>query len=69
MAKVSFHFVRGNIPKKFASTLVNFMGKVSSLFLLCTFSNKNDSNNKSLYQFFPPELSEKLIVALALTLV
>ncbi|KAL3732104.1 hypothetical protein ACJRO7_028875 [Eucalyptus globulus] len=27
MAKVSFHFVRGNNPKKFASTLVNFMGK------------------------------------------
>ncbi|KAF8394862.1 hypothetical protein HHK36_018799 [Tetracentron sinense] len=27
MAKVSFHFVRGNHPKKFASTLVNFMGK------------------------------------------
>ncbi|KAF8402572.1 hypothetical protein HHK36_010658 [Tetracentron sinense] len=27
MAKVSFHFVRGNNPKKFASTLINFMGK------------------------------------------
>ncbi|CAM8961106.1 hypothetical protein QQ045_003399 [Rhodiola kirilowii] len=27
MAKVSFHYVRGNNPKKFASTLVNFMGK------------------------------------------
>ncbi|KAF9591912.1 hypothetical protein IFM89_010270 [Coptis chinensis] len=27
MAKVSVHFVRGNDPKKFASTLVNFMGK------------------------------------------
>ncbi|XVF83304.1 hypothetical protein PTKIN_Ptkin16aG0476100 [Pterospermum kingtungense] len=27
MARVSFHFVRGNNPKKFASTLVNFMGK------------------------------------------
>ncbi|XP_057981893.1 protein GET4 [Malania oleifera] len=27
MARVSFHFVRGNSPKKFASTLVNFMGK------------------------------------------
>lgn len=28
MAKVSYHFVRGKNPKKFASTLVNFMGKV-----------------------------------------
>lgn len=27
MTKVSFHFVRGKNPKKFASTLVNFMGK------------------------------------------
>lgn len=27
MARVSFHFVRGNNPEKFASTLVNFMGK------------------------------------------
>ncbi|OMO71608.1 hypothetical protein CCACVL1_18133 [Corchorus capsularis] len=27
MARVSFHFVRGNNPKKLASTLVNFMGK------------------------------------------
>ncbi|XP_077213781.1 golgi-to-ER traffic-like protein isoform X2 [Tasmannia lanceolata] len=27
MAKVSFHFVRGNHPEKLASTLVNFMGK------------------------------------------
>ncbi|OAY67557.1 Golgi to ER traffic protein [Ananas comosus] len=27
MAKVSIYFVRGNNPKKFASTLVNFMGK------------------------------------------
>ncbi|KAK8546180.1 hypothetical protein V6N13_067407 [Hibiscus sabdariffa] len=27
MAKVSYHFVRGNDPKKFASTLVNFMSK------------------------------------------
>ncbi|KAK8258957.1 hypothetical protein V6Z12_D13G025000 [Gossypium hirsutum] len=27
MAKVSYHFVRGNNPKKFASTLVNFMSK------------------------------------------
>ncbi|KAK9282621.1 hypothetical protein L1049_010839 [Liquidambar formosana] len=27
IARVSFHFVRGNHPKKFASTLVNFMGK------------------------------------------
>ncbi|KAK6141098.1 hypothetical protein DH2020_025153 [Rehmannia glutinosa] len=27
MAKVSYHFVRGKDPKKFASTLVNFMGK------------------------------------------
>ncbi|XP_068668796.1 protein GET4-like isoform X4 [Aristolochia californica] len=27
MAKVSLHFVRGNHPEKFASTLVNFMGK------------------------------------------
>ncbi|KAG9445315.1 hypothetical protein H6P81_016655 [Aristolochia fimbriata] len=27
MAKVSLHFVRGSHPEKFASTLVNFMGK------------------------------------------
>lgn len=27
MAKVSFHFVRGNSPKKFADTLINFMEK------------------------------------------
>ncbi|KAH7547957.1 hypothetical protein JRO89_XS14G0044300 [Xanthoceras sorbifolium] len=27
MARVSYHFVRGNNPKKFASTLVNFMSK------------------------------------------
>ncbi|KAL2324748.1 hypothetical protein Fmac_023806 [Flemingia macrophylla] len=27
MAKVTYHFVRGNNPKKFASTLVNFLGK------------------------------------------
>ncbi|GAV91335.1 DUF410 domain-containing protein [Cephalotus follicularis] len=27
MAKISFHFVRGKNTKKFASTLVNFMGK------------------------------------------
>ncbi|KAL2234877.1 Golgi to ER traffic protein 4 homolog [Sesamum indicum] len=27
MAKVSYHFVRGKNPKKFASSLVNFMGK------------------------------------------
>ncbi|XP_022156655.1 Golgi to ER traffic protein 4 homolog [Momordica charantia] len=27
MAKVSYHFVRGNNPKEFASILVNFMGK------------------------------------------
>ncbi|VAH57535.1 unnamed protein product [Triticum turgidum subsp. durum] len=27
MTKVSSHFVRGNDPKKFASMLVNFMGK------------------------------------------
>lgn len=32
MAKVSFHFVRGGQTEKFATTLVNFMGKVS-LFL------------------------------------
>lgn len=29
MTKVSFHFVRGGHPEKFAATLVNFMGKVS----------------------------------------
>jgi hypothetical protein len=29
MTRVSYHFVRGNNPKKFASTIVNFMGKVS----------------------------------------
>lgn len=27
MGKVSFHFVRGKNPKKFVSTLINFMGK------------------------------------------
>ncbi|KAJ7970391.1 Golgi to ER traffic protein 4-like [Quillaja saponaria] len=27
LARVSYHFVRGNNPEKFASTLVNFMGK------------------------------------------
>ncbi|KAK7343831.1 hypothetical protein VNO77_12884 [Canavalia gladiata] len=27
MTKVTYHFVRGNNPKKFASTLVNFLGK------------------------------------------
>lgn len=27
MSRVSLHFVRGNNPKKFASTIVNFMGK------------------------------------------
>ncbi|KAL2487647.1 hypothetical protein Fot_40939 [Forsythia ovata] len=27
MTRVSYHFVRGKNPKKFASTLVNFMGK------------------------------------------
>lgn len=32
MVKVSFHFVHGKSPKNFASTLVNFMGKVSSHF-------------------------------------
>ncbi|RVW22421.1 hypothetical protein CK203_111201 [Vitis vinifera] len=29
MSRISLHFVRGNNPEKFASTLVNFMGKVS----------------------------------------
>ncbi|XP_060208967.1 protein GET4-like isoform X3 [Lycium barbarum] len=28
IGKVSFHFVRGKNPKKFASALVNFMGKI-----------------------------------------
>ncbi|XP_042010328.1 protein GET4-like [Salvia splendens] len=27
MSRVTYHFVRGRNPKKFASTLVNFMGK------------------------------------------
>ncbi|KAJ9175563.1 hypothetical protein P3X46_014107 [Hevea brasiliensis] len=27
MARISYHFVRGDDPKKFASTIVNFMGK------------------------------------------
>ncbi|XP_059628257.1 protein GET4 [Cornus florida] len=27
MTRVSFHFVRGEYPRKFASTLINFMGK------------------------------------------
>lgn len=34
MSRVSLHFVRGNNPKKFASTIVNFMGKVCSLLTL-----------------------------------
>lgn len=34
MAKVSYHFVRGKDPKKFASTLVNFMSKVRDAILL-----------------------------------
>ena len=34
MAKVTYHFVRGNNPKKFASTLVSFLGKVSLLTFL-----------------------------------
>jgi hypothetical protein len=38
MARVSYHFVRGNNPKKFASVLVNFMGKVSVLTLYLSFS-------------------------------
>ena len=33
MAKVSFHFVRGKDLEKFASTLVNFTGKVSCLLI------------------------------------
>jgi hypothetical protein len=31
MNRVTYHFVRGNNPKKFATTLVNFLGKVSLL--------------------------------------
>lgn len=34
MSRVSLHFVRGNNPKKFASTIVNFMGKVCLLLTL-----------------------------------
>lgn len=34
MARVSYHFVRGKHPRKFASTLVNFMGKVRLLLIL-----------------------------------
>ena len=34
MAKLTHHFVRGNNPKKFASTLVSFLGKVSLLTFL-----------------------------------
>lgn len=34
MVRVAQHFVRGNNPKEFASTLVHFMGKVSVSSLL-----------------------------------
>ncbi|KAG5557433.1 hypothetical protein RHGRI_007620 [Rhododendron griersonianum] len=34
MARVSYHFVRGKHPRKFASMLVNFMGKVRLLLIL-----------------------------------
>ncbi|KAK4754574.1 hypothetical protein SAY87_002678 [Trapa incisa] len=55
MAKVSFHFVRGNIPKKFASTLVSFMGKcypgeddlaiARAVLMYCALGNLRDANN------------------------
>lgn len=31
MAKVTYHYVKGNNPKKFATTLVSFLSKVSLL--------------------------------------
>jgi len=34
MAKVTYHYVKGNNPKKFATTLVSFLGKVSLLMFL-----------------------------------
>lgn len=43
MARVTNHFVRGNNPKKFASVLVDFLGKVSlvisSIFSLLLYSH------------------------------
>lgn len=35
MARVTNHFVRGNNPKKFASIILNFMGKVSLISPFC----------------------------------
>ncbi|PIA59560.1 hypothetical protein AQUCO_00400443v1 [Aquilegia coerulea] len=37
MARVSAYYVRGNDPKKFASALVNFMGKVNFICYSCFF--------------------------------
>jgi len=45
MTKVSSHFVRGNDPKKFASMLVNFMGKVVFLFLTNKFYTLSPLHN------------------------
>lgn len=45
MTRVSHHFVRGKNPKKFASILVNFLGKVSVL-------EFNDKNANILLFFF-----------------
>ena len=38
MTRVSYHFIRGDNPKKFASILVNFMGKVLELSFISHFS-------------------------------
>ncbi|KAK4771848.1 hypothetical protein SAY86_013623 [Trapa natans] len=55
MAKISFHFVRGNTPQKFASTLVSFMGKcypgeddlaiARAALMYCALGNLRDANN------------------------
>ncbi|KAL8511427.1 hypothetical protein ACS0TY_018002 [Phlomoides rotata] len=54
MAKVSYHFVRGKDPTKFASTLVNFMGKcypgegdlavARAVFMYLALGNLRDAN-------------------------
>ncbi|RXI09093.1 hypothetical protein DVH24_023237 [Malus domestica] len=55
MVRVSHHFVRGNNPKEFASTLVNFMGKcypeeddlaiARAILMYLSVGNLRDANN------------------------
>ncbi|BBG97856.1 hypothetical protein Prudu_007106 [Prunus dulcis] len=55
MVRVSHHFVRGNNPKEFASTLVNFMGKcypgeddlaiARAILMYLSLGNLRDANN------------------------